>query len=707
LLRGVLRINDPDILFDKDGNIYQINSVSISLPGSDATNNTSTLAECLKKKAISRKECVLRHPTGIYTVKEAMMKQNLIQGQIITDEQVKSIIDDYYLKYTAETINNKPKIELINVEQQQPQPQQQPETPNQEYFSEFYVFDSNSEHYISIGDAFAQGILIADPIRIKDPNTKSFILLRDAIVKGLVSCEKSQQKVTFKNRSSFYTINRKSYIIDRIYDPKKLTSFSLQDAIKFGLFKNGFYLYGANKDDLSYSIDEAIQVNLILGKRVELDKIDACFKEFMSLPPIKPQRGIFNSRKNSQDSFDSNNKQQQQQQNDYYSIRRSTINSTLNNNKTEQESKIGKIELVKDVKMGTYLSLNDALEAKIINFSKGLFINTLTMNTIDLSTAIEKGFILMDYQASNFVNRSRSLSSKTTTTQKSMTINDRHTFAGMDESEFIKVGRQFIITSVLDPVNKVHLELEEAIRCGLFDIDCAMYNDPRVKKKLTLVDAIDQGLIRIADDSFQASFKLNLEEEHQQQQEHFIKHNIKTHTIRYVVHPYTKQIVPLNVAVDRNLINLDAGTYYSYDKVISLKEAYEKCLVLTVDDLDVPETKRNKYKVAFVRKSTTGKNMSLKSALAKNWLNFERRIYIDKQTNQEIPFSQAIDMDLLVLLGNFEEKSNNINNINNNNNDKQRPVINNNNNNISNRLPRTEKKIHLINTNYNSLRKVY
>ena len=111
-----------------------------------------------------------------------------------------------------------------------------------------------------------------------------------------------------------------------------------------------------------------------------------------------------------------------------------------------------------------------------------------------------------------------------------------------------------------------------------------------------------------------------------------------------------------DIAVDKNLINLDNGTYLGYEKIITLKEAFDKCLALTVDDLDQPDSKRNKYKVAFVRKSTTGKNMSLKSALAKNWLNFGRRVYIDKQTNQEIPFSQAIDMDLLVLLGNFDEK---------------------------------------------------
>lgn len=81
-----------------------------------------------------------------------------------------------------------------------------------------------------------------------------------------------------------------------------------------------------------------------------------------------------------------------------------------------------------------------------------------------------------------------------------------------------------------------------------------------------------------------------------------------------------------------------------------------------MDDLDRPDSDRAKFKVAMVKKSTTGKNMSVKSALAKNWLNFERRVYIDKQTNQEIPFSQAVDMDLLVLIANLPEKQYSSNN---------------------------------------------
>lgn len=666
LHRGVLRINDADILFDRE-NVYKIDSIRAN--GANIQTRL-TLAECLKKKLVSRRECVLKYANKIYAMRDAI-REGLVEGRILSDAEIRLIIDEYYVKYEenrklkeASSPARKPVIELISVQDipnnladsnsknHNLSKLNVNETNGDYQTSEFYIFDAETEHYVSISEAYQRGLLICDPLRIKDPNTKSYISLVDAIVKGLVSCEKSKQRVAFKNRSAFYTINRVSYIVDAIYEPSKLNSYSLQDAIKLGLFKNGLYVCGK---EASYSIDHAISAGFIIGKKIELDKIDACFKENLVCPPLKPQRGIFVEplRKNSHDSIKNN------KENFYKSIDRST--ASIRTQPDEPTVKSGKIELVKDIKNGTYLSLKDAVEARIINFNKSLFVNTLTTNTIDIGTAIDRGYIIMDYQAATFVNRpafetrSRSLSQRS---KKTLKPNDTHhkPIDDLNDTDIIKVGRQFIITGVLDPINRVQLELEDAIRVGLFDIDCAMYNDPRLQKKLTLVDAIDQGLVKIADEAFKASYKLTVEEENDKR---FYK-SLKTYSIRYIVHPVTKQIMPLNIAVDRNLVNLDTGTYYGYEKMVSLKEAYEKCLALTVDDLDNPETKRNKYRVAFVRKSTTGKNMSLKSALAKNWLNFGRRVYIDKQTNQEIPFSQAIDMDLLVLLGDFDEKPVNI-----------------------------------------------
>jgi len=222
----------------------------------------------------------------------------------------------------------------------------------------------------------------------------------------------------------------------------------------------------------------------------------------------------------------------------------------------------------------------------------------------------------------------------------------------LNESNLIKVGRQFVITGVFCPTKKIYFDLDDAIRNGLFDINSAMYIDSRSGQKHTLIDAIDQGFVKIADENFHASYKLIMEEENARTS----RKVLKTYPLRYIVYAATKQILPINVAVENNLINLQAGTYLGGERPLTLRQAYSKCLALTVDDLDRPNSTRAKFKVVMVKKSTTGKNMSVKSALAKNWLNFDRRIYIDKQTNQEIPFSQAVDMDLLVLIANNNHK---------------------------------------------------
>ena len=73
-------------------------------------------------------------------------------------------------------------------------------------------------------------------------------------------------------------------------------------------------------------------------------------------------RGIFvePSRKNSNSSNESTSKRSKYNQSTAATLRKQEPERT--------ETKIGRIELVKDVKSGTYLNLDEALEAEIINF---------------------------------------------------------------------------------------------------------------------------------------------------------------------------------------------------------------------------------------------------------------------------------------------------------------------------------------------------
>lgn len=110
--------------------------------------------------------------------------------------------------------------------------------------------------------------------------------------------------------------------------------------------------------------------------------------------------------------------------------------------------------MIKDCKSGRYLSLEDATQANIINLNRGLFVNTLTGNTHDIPGAIDAGFIILDYQKTNFVNKFNSMNRSRSLSQSSRKI-PMPKGIELNESNIIKVGRQFVITAVLDTANKV------------------------------------------------------------------------------------------------------------------------------------------------------------------------------------------------------------------------------------------------------------
>ncbi len=69
LRREIVRINDPNILFDEDS-IYKIDSV---LTGS----GQDTLTDALRKKLVNRKECTYKFLGFTYTIKNAMKNGNI------------------------------------------------------------------------------------------------------------------------------------------------------------------------------------------------------------------------------------------------------------------------------------------------------------------------------------------------------------------------------------------------------------------------------------------------------------------------------------------------------------------------------------------------------------------------------------------------------------------------------------------------------
>lgn len=309
LKEGLIKSENPNILFDFS-KIYYIEGVLFS----DHTNNVKiNLYEAINKNIIDKNELLYISPTGETSTIEEAIENGYIQGKIFTPIELKIIFLEYSNKVIPKPVKKQPiKKQPLTVENvlkswRTLDVQYSQKDVSNEYlesFGDFFIFDDELESYVTISDAFYNGVILNDPVRIKEPVSGNFILLKDAVIKGLISCEKSNEKVSFKNRSSFFTLNRVSYIIDYVFDWKKRTKYSLQEAIKkgtqtnfltnriiynFQIFKKGLLLNGVYKNtskNESYKLDEAIDSGFIIGKRIELEKIDQIFQHRLNFSVV-------------------------------------------------------------------------------------------------------------------------------------------------------------------------------------------------------------------------------------------------------------------------------------------------------------------------------------------------------------------------------------------------------------------------------------
>jgi hypothetical protein len=365
---------------------------------------------------------------------------------------------------------------------------------------------------------------------------------------------------------------------------------------------------------------------------VYLNTIENDFIEYLKYPPQKPARGI-SLRTQSESSVYS----QADDETTFFSddeealkkIKMKTVN-------------IGKIGGVKDLKSGKFYKPADAENMKLINIAEGWYRNSITMEYLQLSDAIDQKLIVLekvkDKEESKTNDDKKKQSSMSRSTSKSSIKSFNETFEN-DENKFV-------ITSVIDPLRKTELNIDQAVTRGLFDINSGMYVHPSTKEKLTMVDAIDQGLIKITH-NIQTSYNVNIDHENSNK----TQTSKKTLSIRFVINTDKQLIIPINEAIDEGIVDMDKGIFIDAQKrqKISLEKAYDEGLALTIDDINNSSSNRCNFKIDTVRNIKTGKEMTMKRAITKGWLDLERRIYYNKYLKQEIPISQALDMNLIVL----------------------------------------------------------
>lgn len=317
--QGILKLADQRTIVDPViGNVYFIESVL-----DYNTKFRLTLLEATEAQLVDRNKCIyLKNDDAAkwFSLKEAI-KSNLVVGKCYEAAEIRRILDDFVRKMSnqeaedsadppalanlASNMRNMFKESRISHKSIEEDLDDNSSDDNAdrksikalENYNEFFVYDPETEHYISLGEAFFKGILLNEPIRVRDPSSGNYILLKDAVVKGLLSTVRSTNRVDFKNRASFLTHNRVTYIIDWINETPHSTShrYSLQEGMRRGLFSNGHYKRAVGSKVEQLKLDDAIALGYVVGKRVDLDNLEARFKSSVNFPdkPPKPTRGIF------------------------------------------------------------------------------------------------------------------------------------------------------------------------------------------------------------------------------------------------------------------------------------------------------------------------------------------------------------------------------------------------------------------------------
>lgn len=191
----------------------------------------------------------------------------------------------------------------------------------------------------------------------------------------------------------------------------------------------------------------------------------------------------------------------------------------------EEETKLV-IKGVIDPRTGDEISIQEAVEAGIVNYGRGLYCNPITRESVSIPEAMSDGRIKVEtVRVTKHTEETKAIG---LITIKSM-IDKRH----------------YNIMKVIDCNTGKSFGMMQARRKGILDLKTNHYVNLKTKERIPLDDAIEQELVIV-----------DFESENEDPE-----FETKTYAINYVVDQKRKRKVPFYEAVQMGLINAATGNY--------------------------------------------------------------------------------------------------------------------------------------------------
>uniref|UniRef100_A0A2C9K839 Calponin-homology (CH) domain-containing protein n=1 Tax=Biomphalaria glabrata TaxID=6526 RepID=A0A2C9K839_BIOGL len=205
----------------------------------------------------------------------------------------------------------------------------------------------------------------------------------------------------------------------------------------------------------------------------------------------------------------------------------------------------------------------------------------------------------------------------------------------------ISETREINLLSVIDKRTGRELNVEDAIKRKIINLETGQYTDPISGEVMSLNKAIEKGFIKA-------------EEMSGTQKNGAAVRETRAFSIVGVIHPKTKQRLTVGQAIADGILDQSKGLYngldeYGNPKSIKISEAIEKALVV-VEDINetsvgaeslLRETKS--YILKTVLHPITRKHMSVADAVTEGIINESEGVYLNFATGEKIPIHEAIE----------------------------------------------------------------
>jgi hypothetical protein len=209
-------------------------------------------------------------------------------------------------------------------------------------------------------------------------------------------------------------------------------------------------------------------------------------------------------------------------------------------------------------------------------------------------------------------------------------------------------GIKYKITWVYDALSQERVPLAEGIKNSLINLETYKYRNKRTGQEIPIVDAIDDGLIGIEEDT--SALHINA--------------NGISYTIYWVLDPVRKKRLLPKRAINRGVLDLKDMCYrnYSNGEQVSIHEAINmKFIGASVDLSNIDEElvitiDGHTYKIVWVKDTRTGEKVKPREALRRCLLDLRHSTYKRHDTNESLSIRDAVDYGFVGLWESVEEQ---------------------------------------------------